>query len=126
MFDHDVNLNNIKSPADLESKQLNLIDFTFATPYIDFKTRKHLPGCIVRPERFPTDIKFSAFNQLHKARTSRKDDMMSLCYMLIYLMNQCRMPGLKYSSGNPSFVVLLKENKRWKTQYNLQQLCNMS
>ena len=87
MFDHGVNLNNLKSPADFESKQLNLIDFTYATPYIDIKTRKHLPGCFVRPERFPTDIKFSAFNQLHKARTSRKDDMMSLCYMLIYLMN---------------------------------------
>ena len=87
MFDYGVNPKNFKGPADFETQQLNLIDFTYATPYIDFKTRKHLNCTLVRPERFPTDIKFSTFNQLLKNRTSRKDDMASLCYMLIYLMN---------------------------------------
>ena len=41
---------------------------------------------------------FSSYDQMNFKPTSRKDDLHSLCYMLLYLLNDLRLPGLDIGS----------------------------
>ena len=38
---------------------------------------------------------FSSYDQMNKFKTSRRDDMVSLCYMMLYLLNNDQVLGEK-------------------------------
>ena len=62
-----------------------IIDFGFAKKYFDSKSRKHV-SC-TEMELFQGNIIYSSLNQMMFKSTSRKDDMVSLFYMTMMLLN---------------------------------------
>ena len=81
---NDLKLDNIMVGKDLSS--LHLIDFGFASKYRDRKTEQHFSKSNL--DRFRGNIVFSSLNQLEFNLTSRKDDLVSLCYVLVHLLNR--------------------------------------
>ena len=63
---------------------LHLIDFGCATKFL-LENSEHIEeeGNVA----FHGNTKFASSNQLRFQRTSRRDDLMSLCYLLVYLFN---------------------------------------
>lgn len=68
--------------------KLFLIDYSNATRYRDNQTLEHIESNInVKCEKRNFNMLFSSIN-CHKGHsTSRKDDLISLLYMMIYLLN---------------------------------------
>jgi serine/threonine protein kinase len=69
---------------------LNLIDFGFATKFLDKN------GCHLQPkkvEMFQGNLIFSSIDQMKFNSTSRRDDLISLAYMLSYLIHGGRLLG---------------------------------
>ena len=64
---------------------------------------------------------FSTINQLSFLSTSRKDDLVSLCYLLVFLLNEGDVP---YSSRNFTNELTISKNfkkaKKIKQTFNLQ------
>ena len=79
LIDNQVHLRNIK-----------LIDFGFATKYIESKTGSH----IAKKElsEFRGNIEFSSLNHMNFESQSRRDDLISLFYLLICVLNDFKYP----------------------------------
>ena len=52
-----------------------------------------------KKETFHGNVVFSSLNQLKFHATSRRDDLISLFYLLIYLLKQGNMPGVPIEEG---------------------------
>ena len=76
-----------------KSVTVNIIDLTFVSEYKDRRTGAHLKQDKVESS-LNLSNDFQSFNRLKSLRTSRKDDLVMLCYMLIYLSNMYEMPDL--------------------------------
>ena len=68
------------------SSLIYIIDFGFAKKYRSSKTGKHIKYSI--NNHFSGNLKFSTANTMKGIEPSRRDDLESLGYMLIYLFNQ--------------------------------------
>ena len=77
-----------------DSLNINIIDFGFATPYIDLKSKVHLDK--IQLDIFRGNMEFSSLNQMKFFSTSRRDDLISLFYFLNYLLNR----GMLYGVDN--------------------------
>ena len=73
------------------SLQIVLIDFGFSAKYLTPE------GCHIddkeRKEKFKGNIMFASLDQMEFKQTSRKDDMVSWFYLLLYMLNGKNMPG---------------------------------
>ena len=76
-------------------EKLHIIDFGCATSYREkLYSRQHiLEGPV---EKFYGNIQFASINQLGFRKTSRRDDVISLLYILVYLLN-----GIKVAELDP-------------------------
>ena len=70
----------------LARANLVLTDYGLTTRWLDSKTGLHIGQSEV--SCFGGNIYFASINQLQFLRTSRRDDLHSLMYMLIYLLNR--------------------------------------
>ena len=68
---------------------IKLVDFGFATQYVD-KNGQHQPRQGI--EVFRSNMIFATVNQFDFVVTSRRDDMISLVYLLVFLFNRGRVP----------------------------------
>lgn len=97
------------------------MDFGFATKYIDKATKKH-----VEPQEIGTfrgNMIFASANQLNFQMTSRRDDLISLSYVLIYLLNNGNLQGIDLSSNmsrNESFI----QAKNAKENISIEDTCS--
>ena len=66
-----------------DSANINIIDFGFASPYLEDDGNTHIKKKKV--DLFQGNAMFSSMNQLKFHRTSRRDDIISVFYILIYL-----------------------------------------
>ena len=70
-------------------------DYTYFTEYTNRETGEHL-----KKEKVKTMINlmndFQSLNRLESIRTSRRDDLLMLCYFLVYLCNFYDMPDLSF------------------------------
>jgi hypothetical protein len=68
---------------------------------------------------------FSSVEQMDFKETSRKDDMISLCYLLFFILNQCEMPGMSHliikaiNDKNVDFYQIFKILKKFKSQTSM-------
>ena len=69
-----------------DKQHVVLIDFGFAEKYID-KNDIHISDIELK-DSFRGNILFSSLEQMQFKTTSRKDDLVSLCYMIMYLLNE--------------------------------------
>ena len=89
---NDLKPQNIMVDKDKDGElHIVLIDFGFSAKYITQE------GCHISDlelkESFQGNILFSSLDQMEFKHTSRKDDMISLCYMIFYMLNDLKMPG---------------------------------
>lgn len=83
---------------------VNLIDFGFASSYIEQDDSGRL--CHIQKgykDLFQGNILFSSLNQLKFKRTSRRDDLISLFYLMVYLLKGAKMPGYNDGDSVPKF-----------------------
>jgi len=69
----------------LKDTQINLIDFGFASKYWDHKTQTHVKQESL--DFFRGNLQFASYEALQFMTTSRRDDLKSLLYMMIFLIN---------------------------------------
>ena len=79
-----------------ESIQINIIDFGNATSYIDDKTKEHIEKG--RLETFRGNMELGSLNQMKFHTTSRRDDLISLFYLLIFMLKGGQMPGFGFAA----------------------------
>ena len=75
-----------------ENASLHLIDFGFAPRFQDRETGEHLPQ--VSTELFQGNLIFSSLNQLKFKSLSRRDDLISLGYMMSFMLLGGKLPGI--------------------------------
>ena len=65
--------------------QIHLIDFGLATSYLD-DNGNHIKSNI--PDKFKGSMLFASKNAFKFLMTSRRDDLIALCYLMIYLIEE--------------------------------------
>lgn len=95
LLDYGINYDQLRnSQSDIfKENSVNMIDFGFATRYIDKKTKEHLDKEEINT--FRGNMVFASLNQLKFYTTSRRDDMISLFYLLVFMIRGGSMPGFK-------------------------------
>ena len=73
---------------------INLVDYDLASRYIDKKTGKHLPPN--ETGTFKGNMLFASANLLSFIKSSRRDDMISIFFLLVYLLNKGTIPGIPW------------------------------
>lgn len=97
--------------------ELFLFDFSLAQPYRDPKTFAHTSFCSGLSVTYPPPGTFSSINFHLGNRLSRRDDLESLSYLLVYLLRGS-LPWL--DSGAMSNSGLLQQ----KQDISIAELCN--
>lgn len=92
--------------------QLNLIDFGLSSKWVHEETGQHIPE--EPAESFKGNILFGSQHQLKYNRTSRRDDLHSLVYLMFFLLNGQTLPGLKT-------ILKMKLN----TKQTLEEVCKL-
>jgi serine/threonine protein kinase len=107
---NDLKLDNIllgyeqKLPADctqgncVSKISINLVDFGFSTRYIDEKTGKHMGS--ETEDYFRGNLLFASKYHLHFRKTSRRDDIIGLYYLMIFLLNHGDLPGFDWNKAS--------------------------
>lgn len=75
---------------------LHLVDFGFATKYLDSKGKHIKEGKV---NVFRGNIMFASLNQMKFDVTSRRDDLISVCYILVYLLNDGNLLDIDVDNG---------------------------
>lgn len=91
---------------------INLLDFGFASRFQKKHTHEILPQREL--EVFHGNMLFSSINQLNFQSTSCRDDIISLGYLLVFLLNRGSMPGINLFdelSRNESFKLIRQVKK---------------
>lgn len=73
-----------------DKSKLFLMDLSKITPYVDFKSGRHL-----KQQKLSTlniDYMFSSLDAVMFKSTSRKDDLVSLCNLMIFMLNGGKLP----------------------------------
>ena len=102
MFDSNVDVNHLQTTDEdiFDRINVNIIDFGFATPYLSKGTREHIQKHII--DTYRGNFYFSSINQLRYRSTSRRDDLISLFYLIVYLFSHGRVIGLKLTPADPT------------------------
>ena len=100
----DIKPANIAIGRDEKSKYIYLLDFGLSKKYRSSKTKKHFP--FVKNKKLIGNARYSSINALNGGTQSRRDDLESLGYLLIYLILG-RLPWQGYISHS-------KEDKYYK------------
>ena len=66
-----------------------IIDYGMTTEYLD-QNGNHIPKDEV--EYFRGNLMFASLSALNFNRQSRKDDLIRVCYLLLFLTNGCELP----------------------------------
>ena len=103
---------------------LHLIDFGLASKWRDPTTQTHKKQ--QDSSHFEGNLYFCSLTQLSLQRTSRRDDLHSLIYLLIFLLNRCSLPCLESAAVNIAQEDLT--GKFWKVRelkarYSLASMC---
>jgi serine/threonine protein kinase len=110
----------LDSSSTLSNVSVHLIDFGFATRYLDKNTGEHLKKS-ERPT-FRGNIMFGSPNQMEFVTTSRRDDLISLLYLLVFLINGGNLLDVDLSNDidrNQAFL----EMKKLKLKSSILELC---
>ena len=80
-----------------KEQQLTVIDYGFAKPYLD-KDGNHISDNSKR-EMFKGNILFGSINEMNFLPTSRRDDLLSISYLMLFLFNNRTMPKLDFTEN---------------------------
>ena len=123
LFDFDANMDKMSTSEEniFENNNINLIDFGFATQYIDEETNEHVKK--QQLDVFRGNMVFASLNQMKFYTTSRRDDLISLLYFMVFLLKESNLPGIElsddYEDPNKEFEKLYSA----KHEYSSKDLC---
>ena len=80
----DIKPANVAIGYEEKSKQIYLFDFGLSKKFRSSKTKKHLP--FVQNKKLVGNARYSSINALEGGTQSRRDDLESLGYLLVYLL----------------------------------------
>lgn len=119
---NDLNLENImtdyQGAGEFNVSSLKLIDFGFATKRND---RQGGTGHQETVSKFRGCVLFSSVNQMNFKTTSPSDDLHSLCYLLVFLLNGGE-PPFKYDKGR-SLIERFNSILHLKTETSVADIC---
>lgn len=75
-----------------EKYKVTMIDFGFASKYVDDKTNEHI--CKERVEISRGNMEFASINQMKFYSTSRRDVLISLFYLMVYMFKGGEIPSV--------------------------------
>ena len=120
---NDLKLDNIlvgdQNLKDKNMHKIRLVDFGFASRFLD-KHGKHIKEEEV--DVFRGNMVFASVNMFDFKSPSRRDDLMSLCYLLIYLLNSGNVPFVVDNNMSKNEVFLHIMNI--KLNMPLEELCS--
>ena len=88
LLDYGLDLEKLSKSG--KNLNINVIDFGFSTRNVVKSTGKHIEKS--RLDTFRGNMIFASINQLNFFSTSRRDDLISLVYLLIYFLRGGSMP----------------------------------
>lgn len=80
----DIKPDNFLLDFNRPAKHIYLIDFGFAKKYRSSKTQKHIPYTVDKP--YIGTPRYMSINALSKREQSRRDDMYSIGYMIVFML----------------------------------------
>ena len=92
--------------------QVYLIDFGFTDRFIKEGSMEHNEK--ERTQYFKGNLNFSSVYQMNFLKTSRRDDMISLYYMMVVMFNGERFPKEKNIRNHGSPQQFFQDMKRYK------------
>lgn len=104
-----------------EYVSISIVDFGFVTRYADETNMKHLP--VQNVKVFRGNIMFASPNQLNFRSTSRRDDLISLVYLMIYMLNQGELIGQPVQQQNMPREEIFAKSREAKMAYKIGDLC---
>ena len=99
---------------------LHLVDFGFSTSFVEKKTGLHIQQEEV--ETFRGNMIFGSLNQLNFLKTSRRDDLISLLYMTIYMLNEGKLTGIDLDTQMVN-TEAFKLARKAKQNHTMDTLC---
>ena len=95
--------------------EVHLIDFGFAAKYFQQDSKKHIEES-EKIDMFQGNLLFASERQMTFKKTSRKDDFISLFYLLIYMLNNQRLwvGGKDPSQNKRNHKEVFKSVLAWK------------
>lgn len=94
------------------NNEIRLIDFGLASKYVDSNG-----GHLLKRNKdiFDGNMMFATLSQFKFESTSRRDDLISLCYLLVYLINDSKVPfSIENFEAQKSVSALFKQVKKVK------------
>lgn len=79
----------MEGSKDKGANNVVLIDYGYATRYQD-KSGNHYPQSEI--ESFRGNILFASVDHLEFQSASRRSDLLSICYFLLFMLNDLKMP----------------------------------
>ena len=111
LLDLDCDVNDLASQdGDIfEKNNINLVDFGFASRYTAEQdgAEEHIEKDKI--DYFKGNMMFSSLSQLKFYKTSRRDDLISLFYLMVYLFKGAKLPQIELTSKmtvNEQFMVI--------------------
>ena len=114
----DIKPANIAIGREERSKFIYLLDFGLSKQYISSKTKKHFP--FVQNNKFVGNARYSSINALNGGTQSRRDDLESIGYVILFLLLG-RLPWqghISHSKEDKYYKI-----KQIKKQTTPEQLC---
>ena len=104
---------------------INLVDFGFATKYLtrDSQTGRKCHVVKKLDDMFRGNLMFASSNQMQFYTTSRRDDLISLAYLLVYLVRDFKLPGVDMDQLAMGDMESFKTIAKSKGETTLNQLC---
>ena len=103
----------------LRDCSLHLVDFGYSTKYLDSK-KNHIAKKKI--DTFRGNIIFGSYDQCDFYATSRKDDLISLCYILIYLLHGGKLLEIDLQAEKEG-LKCLEIAKQAKKDQTIETLC---
>ena len=83
---------NTRDARSLDQYSITLTDFGFATRYVDPASWEHISK--EKIDTFRGNLPMASLNQLKFHNTSRRDDLISLFHLLVFLFKEGELPGI--------------------------------
>ena len=99
---------------------LRLVDFGFAARFLK-KDGTHMP--VQETEYFRGNMIFASINLFNFQVTSRRDDLISLVYMLVFMFNQGNLPFISEDQEKMGRNQIFSLIKKAKQNLKVDDLC---
>lgn len=118
LFGHNTDQDDSSDDA-FETNSIHLIDFGFAEKFLNDKG-------VHRPQEsnveFRGNIIFSSLSKLEFKTCSRKDDLISLCFLMSYISNNGQLSNIE-DNDNYSLNEVYELNKFVKAENSVEDFC---